>query len=155
MSALRCRSTVIVETIDHLRIAGHSERECIVLWLGRRSADIVDILEVCRPEQTAWRDRFHIPPEEMEGLKVYLRQNRLIIAAQVHSHPAEAFHSFADDTGAVVRHVGALSFVIPWFASQVSVSSFLSEAVLFELQENNTWLEIPRSSVDTKCQIIA
>lgn len=157
MSALRCRSAVIGETIDHLRTTGRAEQECIVLWLGRRSAagDTVDIQEVCRPRQIAQRDRFQIPPNEMAALKVYLRENRLIIAAQVHSHPADAFHSIADDTGAIVRHVGALSFVIPWFASKVCVSSFLSDAALFELQEDNTWLEIPKSHMETKCQIIS
>jgi hypothetical protein len=157
MSALTCRSTAIVETIDHLRTAGRGEQECIVLWLGRRSAaaDTMDIQEVRRPRQTARRDRFYIPPDEMAALKVYLRENRLIIAAQVHSHPAEAFHSLADDTGAIVRHVGALSFVVPWFASKVCVSSFFSEAVLFELQEDNSWLEIPKSYMGTKCQIIS
>jgi proteasome lid subunit RPN8/RPN11 len=154
MSALICPSTVVLETIDHLRVAGRSGRECIVLWLGRRSANSIDVQEARRPRQTAQRDRFHIPADEMAAIKAYLREHHLIIAAQVHSHPAEAFHSIADDTGALIRHVGALSFVIPWFASQISVSSFLANTGLFELQKDNTWLEIPFSSLDTKCRII-
>jgi hypothetical protein len=155
MAAIRCPKTVVVETINYLRNAGSDGRECIVFWLGHRSPNGIDIQEARRPRQTAWRDRFHIPPDEMAALKVYLREHRLTIAAQVHSHPAEAFHSVADDTGAVIRHVRALSFVIPWFGSQISVSSFLRDAALFELQENNTWLEIPFDFVDTKCRIIA
>jgi hypothetical protein len=155
MSALMCPSAVVAETIGHLRIAGRGERECVVLWLGRRGADGIDIQEARRPWQTAWRDRFHIPPNETAAVKVYLRERRLIIAAQVHSHPGKAFHSAADDIGAVIRHVGALSFVIPWFASQTSVSSFLSDVALSELQEDNAWHEIPAGSLDTKCRMIA
>ena len=156
MPKLICSNAIIVETIDHLRAAGRGQQECIVLWLGRRNAatETVDIQEVRRPRQTARRDRFQIPPEEMAALKGYLREHRLIIGAQVHSHPAEAFHSIADDTGAIIRHVGALSFVLPWFASNVRVASFLSDAALFELQENNKWVEVSKDYMEIKCQII-
>jgi proteasome lid subunit RPN8/RPN11 len=154
MAALICSAAVVNETIDHLRTEGRSARECIVLWLGRRGTDGICIQEVRRPRQTASRDRFHIPPDEMAALKVYLREHRLIVGAQVHSHPAEAFHSVADDNGALIRHVGALSFVIPRFASETSISSFLSDAALFELQEDNTWSEIPFRCMAIKCRII-
>jgi len=36
-----------------------------------------------------------------------------MVAAQVHSHPDEAFHSKGDDEWAIVRHEGALSIVVP------------------------------------------
>ena len=157
VAKLTCNNAIIVETIHYLRSAGRNQQECIVLWLGRRNAvtETLDIQEVRRPRQTARRDRFNIPPEEMAALKGYLREHRLMIGAQVHSHPAEAFHSLADDTGAIIRHVGALSFVLPWFASDVRVSSFLYDAALFELQENNTWLEVSKDYAETKCQIIS
>jgi proteasome lid subunit RPN8/RPN11 len=149
-----CPVSVVEETLQHLKLAGGSGRECIVLWFGRRELDNVRILEACRPEQTASRDRFRIPPVEMTKLMGHLRQNRLLIAAQVHSHPAEAFHSAADDEGAIIRHVGALSFVAPWFARQVTSSSFMLDVALYELQEGNRWVEIPSGIREAKCQLL-
>jgi hypothetical protein len=35
--------------------------------------------------------------------------------ARIHSHPAEAFHSRADDANPVLTHEGALSIVVPFF----------------------------------------
>jgi hypothetical protein len=89
----------------------------------------------------------------MASLKALLRKDRLMIAAQVHSHPKEAFHSFADDEGAFIRHLGALSFVIPYFARDSSVSTFLEEAALHELQEGNRWTLVPFEGVRARCQI--
>jgi hypothetical protein len=153
-SKLICPAKIVAETIDHLRAAGCLQRECIVFWLGRNGAESIGILEARRPRHTAWRDRFQIPPDEMTDLKDYLCENRYMIAAQIHSHPAEAYHSHADDIGAVIRHLGALSFVIPRFAGETTVSSFLGEAAVFELRQGNRWTRLPYSQVSTKCQIV-
>ena len=68
---------------------------------------------------------FHIPPEGMTALYAELRHKRLMVAAQVHSHPQEAFHSKADDRWAIVRHEGALSLVVPHFAQATTLDRFL------------------------------
>ena len=67
------------------------------------------IVEAYVPEQEAEVDYFHIPPSGMMALMAHLRERRLGLAAQVHSHPARAFHSLADDKWAIVRHEGAMS----------------------------------------------
>lgn len=38
-----------------------------------------------------------------------------LYVARIHSHPAEAFHSPADDANPVLTHEGALSIVAPFF----------------------------------------
>lgn len=38
-----------------------------------------------------------------------------LYVARIHSHPAEAFHSPADDVNPVLTHDGALSIVAPFF----------------------------------------
>jgi hypothetical protein len=68
-----------------------------------------------------------------------LRDRDLMVAAQVHTHPHEAFHSAADDRWAIVRHVGALSLVLPDFAQKTSIDSFLNEAAVFRLSDRNEW----------------
>ena len=57
-----------------------------------------------RPQQRAAADMFHIPPDSMAALRANLRRNRVMVAAQVHWHPREAFHSLADDHWTIVRH---------------------------------------------------
>jgi hypothetical protein len=37
-----------------------------------------------------------------------------LFAARIHSHPAEAFHSPADDANPILVHEGALSIVVPF-----------------------------------------
>jgi|SRR5579862_939015 len=153
MIPVLCPQAVVDETIGHLKTAGTAERECLVLWLARRLDDRINVVMAHRPEQQAWRDRFTVDAAEMASLKALLRKERLMIGAQVHSHPKEAFHSFADDEGAFVRHQGALSFVIPYFGRDSSVSTFLAEAALFELQEDNRWRLVPPEGVRARCQI--
>jgi len=47
---------------------------------------------------------FRIPPSSMTAMMAHLRERKLGLAAQVHSHPNRAFHSRADDAWAIVRH---------------------------------------------------
>lgn len=153
MIPVLCPAIAVEETIGHLKAAGAAQRECLVLWLARRLDDRMNVVKAHRPEQLACRDRFDVNAAEMASLKALLRKERLMIAAQVHSHPKEAFHSFADDEGAFIRHRGALSFVIPYFARDSSVATFLDEAALFELQQGNRWVLVPPEGVGTRCQI--
>jgi hypothetical protein len=90
---------------------------------------------------------FVIPREGMAALHGELRRERLMVAAQVHSHPLQAFHSKADDRWAIVRHEGALSLVVPYFASRTSLRNFLDETKIFRFSPNAQWIEVPRSEV--------
>jgi hypothetical protein len=154
MPGLRCPRSVVEATLAWLQTAGSADRECVVLWLGRRKDCLISIEEPYRPDQTAEADRFHIPPAAMAGLMDHLRATRLIVAAQVHSHPNEAFHSPADDAYAIVRHIAALSFVLPRFALQTTPASFLTDAALYELTEGDLWQEIPSFLIPERCQIV-
>jgi hypothetical protein len=153
MIAAFCPELIVDETIAHLKAAGRGRRECLVLWLARRLEDRMNVVKAHRPQQRAWRDRFFVPPTEMASLKALLRIERLMIAAQIHSHPEEAYHSIADDEGAFIRHRGALSFVLPHFARDLSVSTFLADSALFELQANNRWIPVPSEDVTARCHI--
>ena len=65
-----------------------------------------------------------------------------MIPAQVHSHPGRAFHSLADDHGAVIRHGGALSLVVPDFGLRTTVDRFLVDAKVYRLSDENRWIEV-------------
>jgi hypothetical protein len=70
-----------------------------------------------------------------------------MVAAQVHSHPGEAFHSKADDRWAIVRHEGALSLVVPNFALDTTVSRFLDDTKIYQFSAAAQWTEVRRDEV--------
>lgn len=142
MSKVICRHQHIEETVKHLREAGQRGNECVVLWFGRESATGIEIEAVCRPAQMAGADIFRIPPAAMREIIGILAQHGWMIAAQVHSHPREAFHSLADDKWAIVRHENALSLVVPYFAANTTGASFLRDQKTFKLTVDNRWQQL-------------
>ena len=123
-------SEEIEKSIQLLRDAG--ERECVLLWLGRKEKGVQTIVEVYRPEQIGTVDYFEIPRNGMAELMTRLRVNGLYVVSQVHTHPREAFHSYADDRWAIVRHEGALSIVLPCFALSTTADNFLEQAAVYQ-----------------------
>jgi proteasome lid subunit RPN8/RPN11 len=149
MSTLSCAAPLVSETLDELRAAGRVEKERVVLWLSPRPLLAASaIVEIYVPEQEAEMDYFRIPPSGMKALMAHLRERKLVLAAQVHSHPNEAFHSRADNKWAIVRHEGALSIVVPHFAAGVGVKHFLNMAAVFRLSGDDQWLEVRPDQLD-------
>lgn len=132
----------VARTIDVLQAAGERKEERVVLWLGPASArpGATSVTEMYEPDQITDIDYFRLPPATLQALMRHLRAGRLKIVAQVHSHPGEAFHSEVDDEWAIVRHVGALSLVVPDFARWTTPTNFVDQAVAYELSANNEWL---------------
>ncbi len=97
---------------------------------------------------------FWIPAVSMVELKQRIRTDRLYIAAQVHSHPREAFHSPADDKWAIVRHEGALSIVLPYFAERTTIDSFMTHAKVFAHAAGNRWQELTASEVELCLKVV-
>jgi proteasome lid subunit RPN8/RPN11 len=147
MSVLHCPATLVDATLAALRACGLKGVERVVFWLGRRTPDgNADIAEIHVPEQEAAADYFHIPPEGMVAFMTHLRR-RLMLLAQVHSHPGEAFHSKADDEWAVLRHEGGLSIVVPSFAADVTVANFEAASAVFRLTSYDRWLRVERDEL--------
>lgn len=81
----------IKHTLRHLQEAGRRGTECVVLWFGRREDAVIRVQQVYRPIQMARANMFRIPPDSMEAVLSEISSKRLMIAAQVHSHPLKAF----------------------------------------------------------------
>jgi proteasome lid subunit RPN8/RPN11 len=142
-----CSTSVIEGTLAHLRETGQAGRECVMLWLGRRESDVIRVTQAYRPLQTARADMFEIPRASMAALHDELRRQRAMVAAQVHSHPFEAFHSKADDRWAIIRHEGALSLVVPHFASGTTLANFFEKTKVYRFSEAAQWIEVPPPEV--------
>lgn len=143
MAIVQINREGIEKTLGFLKQAGKRQAECVVLWLAKKRNDVLIVQAVYLPRQTADYDFFHIPQESILELLKYLRYNKLAVAAQVHTHPARAFHSVADDQWAIIRHVGGLSLVLPHFAATVTPDDFIKKVAVFRLSEINKWDEIP------------
>jgi proteasome lid subunit RPN8/RPN11 len=140
MSRIEVGRGVVAATIERLQAGGRMGHERAVLWLGRGAARIDELYE---PRQRTRADQFYFDRESMQMLFAHLREKRLRVLAQVHSHPGRAFHSEADDEWAIVRHAGALSLVLPRFAQDATVDKFLTLAASYVLSTHNKWEEAP------------
>jgi hypothetical protein len=147
-------ASIISETLSELQAVGRRQSECVVLWLGVRDGTGIKVKSVWKPAQEADSDFFRIPESSMDELMKELRTRRYMIAAQVHTHPQRAFHSSADDTWAIVRHLGALSLVIPYFAQRTTGRTFTTDTAVFVLSPGNEWLEAPKHQIDEFYKII-
>jgi hypothetical protein len=141
-SLLVIPAAVVDDTLAFLRYVGDRKSEGVVLWLGRREPSGITVTEAYVPEQEAACDYFRIPPPAMGALLTHLGETGTFIAAQVHSHPREAFHSETDDTWAIVRHLGALSLVVPHFARDTAAGNFVRQIAAFRLDHMNVWQEL-------------
>lgn len=150
---LRVPPEVVATTLTSLRAAGARNAEGVVLWLGRRDSGI-EVVEAYVPEYESEHDFFAIPRDAMAELLRHLGRTQTFLAAQVHSHPRHAFHSEADDTWAIVRHVGALSLVVPWFAAATSIDTFVADIAAFSLSPQNKWLELDPEAVKGLIRIV-
>lgn len=140
MSAVACTLATLRTTIDVLRRGGIRGEERVALWLStavpRATAPIVEVYE---PDQIAEVDYFRLPPATMRTLMDHLRATRRRIVAQIHTHPGRAYHSVVDAEWAIVRHVGALSLVLPRFAATTTPENFLQEVMSYEYSPDGNW----------------
>ena len=150
-----CPSSVIHTTLELLCEAGRGAREGIVLWLGYRADEHIQVTDAYQPHHTSKADMFHITPDGMNALHNELRHRRRMVAAQVHTHPGRAYHSKADDRWAIVRHVGALSLVLPHFAFGTTVTTFLETAKVYRFSEDELWLPVPQRNLSASCLTIS
>jgi hypothetical protein len=114
---------VLEETIEFLREIGLAGYEGFTLWGGKRlEPSIFRFESAVFPEQRASRTE--------RGLLVFVdgaalfEANRALfergetLAAQVHTHPGDAYHSDVDDRYPLVTLLGAISLVLPNFAKR-------------------------------------
>lgn len=155
MNALvRVPSAIVSNTLEHLRTAGRKDRELVVAWHGKRSAAGIAVTRLSIPDQIGTRVSFRVSDESMRRLRAELAAAGELVAAQIHAHPAEAFHSIADDRGALVGHQGALSIVLPEFAARCSVANFTTLAAVFALHGTGRWRKVSRGNLDATLQIV-
>lgn len=148
---LRVPRSTVDRTIAALREAGALERELVVAWFGRRRPGVIDVTRCYVPDQFGTTLSFRVTDAGMRELRADMAARGELVAAQIHAHPEEAFHSLADDRGALVGHLGALSIVLPAFAETTTADSFLADAAVFRLEATGRWDQVRRGAM---CDVI-
>lgn len=149
--------SVVSESEWFLREVGNEGFEGLILWAGRRreaSQAIIDVVDFIAPEQTLIRGQngvgLRVDGDELFRVNAELYRSRLVLVAQVHSHPSEAYHSTTDDTYAVVTIPGGLSLVVPDFAN---APLDVATAAVYRLNGDGHWIELPRSDAERLIQV--
>jgi len=91
------------------------------------------------PEHEANAGGFVLDDRWLNGFWLALAEANMGIRVQVHTHPAEAFHSAVDDAFPIIHTPGFLSLVIPNFG--LGPVGF-NDAFLTEIQHDGRWREV-------------
>jgi len=142
-------AALVAASLEALQDVGRQQRECVILWLATREPTAIRVVDLYKPDQRAAEDFFQIPARSMRALFDVLRTRGLMVAAQIHTHPMSAFHSAADDRWAIVRHVGALSIVLPYFAQNTTPVTFFRDAAVFSLSKENEWVLVDPDDMES------
>jgi hypothetical protein len=129
---------MIDETFATFRSCGAGQRECKLYWASSW-ADPTHLSEVIHPRHSSNRYGVTLDSGWINALWLDLARRGLGVRVQVHTHPAEAFHSPTDDAFPLIHEAGFLSLVIPDFATG---PVGFSGAYLTEIQPDGSWREV-------------
>jgi hypothetical protein len=133
-----------------LRHAGHDGYELFVLWTGVIHGDVLRVRTCHVPRQTSRKTRngllVRVEAQALHELNVWLYEHGEVLAAQVHAHPTDAFHSDTDDTFPIVTTAGGLSLVVPDFALDGVLTP---SSAAFRLTSNG-WTRVPLETIEVE-----
>jgi hypothetical protein len=146
-------ATLIEQTVSFLQQVGAEGFEGFILWSGNISGEETFYFRSSIiPEQHAMLTETGLLVT-VEGRTLFevnraIHSRNEILAAQVHSHPTDAYHSETDDTYPLVTLLGALSVVVPHFARNApgDIETWawyrLSRRAKWESASRNTDIEV-------------
>ena len=114
---MRVERSLLLESARMLRDLSDNRKEAVLLWVGVRNEARAYARRIVVPEFTSTRLHFEVTLEERISLASALAAEGELVLAQLHTHPGAAFHSDTDDRFALPRHTGAISIVVPDFAT--------------------------------------
>jgi hypothetical protein len=136
--SIRVADGLLTETFRTLRECGRAECECALFWTGPSNDPVADAVE--HPLHKRSPFGYEVESNWLTQFWKRLAKSRRSVKAQIHTHPAEAFHSRIDDEWPIVSQAGFLSVVIPDFAQ---CAPTLDTAWVGRLEPDGTWLHLP------------
>ena len=141
MNKILIKKDLLEETLRSLRES--DTREKMVLWFGIRTEGDTKIEKVFVPIQESTALSLTIDEAGVGDVIREVKDTGYVVLAQMHTHPRGAFHSYADDTLAILSHEGAISMVLPSFAQSTTIENFFNQVAAFSLT-NGRWKSIPK-----------
>jgi hypothetical protein len=146
---------ILVEAFDFLREVGFDGYEAVTLFAGVNEGRLYKISKLYIPRQKSYKTpdglMYHVSSEELALLDDWLFDNNISLFCQMHTHPREAYHSFADDKNCIVTNTGGISIVIPNFAMD---PIDLSIWAVYRLIKNSGWTAIENSQLHKFIEIV-
>lgn len=142
----------IVEAYSLMRYAGSKGVEGMSLFAGVIDADSFQVKQTIIPQQTGYIMEqgllYSVSGDELYRINKHLFESKLMLGAQIHSHPGRAYHSETDDAFPIVTVVGGLSIVIPNFAKG---PIDMRDWAVYRLSLDNQWISL---SYEKVCECI-
>lgn len=130
---------MIDETFATFRSCGAGKRECQLYWASSWSEPCA-LTHVAHPKHKSTFSGLSLDGAWINAFWLELADRGLGVRVQVHTHPAEAFHSATDDAFPLIHEAGFLSLVIPDFALE---PVGFERAYLTEIQSDGSWKQAP------------
>jgi hypothetical protein len=141
---------ILPQTRKWLFKAGINHDEAFVLWAGLfNNYQEFIVTTTIYPKQKSLHTingvGVYVDGEELFKINKWLYENKLILFAQVHSHPTEAYHSNTDDNFPLVNAKGQFSIVIPYYAGTPKID--LTCCAIYRLNNNGIWDAIQKDII--------
>jgi hypothetical protein len=134
---------LLARSEDSLRAAGRDGCELFVLWSGRQDGEHCEVLDGHVPRQSSYKSKdgllVRVEGRALHKLNSWLFEHEQTLIAQLHAHPANAYHSDTDDAYPIVTQLGGLSLVAANFCEDGLISD---STAAFRLREEG-WVEEP------------
>lgn len=146
----------IENVYQHLRHVGVKGFEGVALFAGIYNSETeFEIKIAIIPEQEAINIEggllYAVGEDELFRINKWLYENKMTLAAQIHSHPGEAYHSEMDDLFPIITKEGGFSIVVPHFAFKPFK---LKDWAVYRLFPNQNWMELNPNEVNSLIAII-
>jgi hypothetical protein len=148
---------VLRESRELLAEPGERGFEAAVVWVGRCVDEITaEISAVHRPEQVSYATEYGLSVEiTQQGITDLIADldDGTFALVRLHTHGTDdTAHSPLDDSNFIIGHQGAISVVVPRFASQPIV---LTDCSVYELRHGYGWLRLRRDDIASRFHVDA
>jgi len=120
------------------------QHEGVAYLFGLTNGTVTLAASVFRPRARTSRGSFEVDTKAMAACVRAAARHRLQIVAQVHTHPAGAYHSDGDVEGARIRYPGYASIVLPDYGDRLPS---LDGAAVYFFSRGGEWIDLKVSAV--------
>lgn len=138
----------------HLLECGQKRVEGVALMAGLKMDTVFQVTHSIIPAQKGYALEdgliYSVGGEELHRINLWLYEEKLTLAAQIHSHPGRAYHSETDDRYPIVTVLGGTSIVVPDFgAGEISKRKW----AVYRLAGPLNWRELKPEEIEKFIEI--